>query len=152
MRYYVAYRKHVLRGQPNGERRTRVNLHDICVSDSPVIRTVRGVRKVSYFFANAYRVPTGELTGPLAVHISGWSGFYGRGCTSAHPYAPPTIRDIPEATHTTTPWWSKVSAQSLPHGWSIFSGNHGSVFLPGSVATLPAENSFRLYYAFHVCL
>ena len=80
------------------ERRTRVNLHDICVSDSPVIRTVRGVRKVSYFFANVYRVPTGELTGPLAVHISGWSGFYGRGCTSAHPYVSPTIRNISEGT------------------------------------------------------
>lgn len=80
------------------ERRTRVNLHDICVSDSPVIRTVRGARKVSYFFANAYRVPTGELTGPLEVHISGWSGFYGRGCTSTNPYASPTIRDIPEGT------------------------------------------------------
>jgi len=51
---------------------------------------------VSYFFANAYQVPTGELTGPLAVHISGWSGFYGRGYTSAHLYASPTIRNISE--------------------------------------------------------
>lgn len=49
-------------------------------------------------------------------------------------------------------WCSRVSVQSLPHGWSIFSGNHGSVFLPGSVAALPAaESSFRLYYAFHIC-
>lgn len=53
---------------------------------------------MSYFFANAYQMPAGELTGPLAVHISGWSGFYGRGCTSAHPYVSPTIRNIPEGT------------------------------------------------------
>jgi len=44
-------------------------------------------------------VPTGELTGPLAVHISGWSGFYGRGCTSAHPYAPPLFEIFQRA-----PW------------------------------------------------